>query len=240
MPLAENLPSGAAQKPGDVIRFRNGKTVEVLNTDAEGRLVLADALRSPPRRSRDVIIDVATLTGACIIALGTEVAGAVRERSGARGRADRGRRATQGEPLWQLPLVPEYRDDLKSAVADLKNVGGGNAGSITGALFLQEFVGATRWAHLDVAGPAFADKDRPYIPTRRHRLRRPDADPLLAERRRHGRCRAGRTVREPADPPTSHPRRPAARAAAGSARPAAVDDAEPRRMARLTRAGQQA
>ncbi len=71
---------------------------------------------------------------------------------------------TQGEGLWQLPLVPEYRDDLKSAVADLKNVGGGNAGSITGALFLQEFVGATRWAHLDVAGPAFADKDRPYIP----------------------------------------------------------------------------
>ena len=163
VPLSENLPSGAAQKPGDVIRYRNGKTVEVLNTDAEGRLILADALTLAAATKPEAIIDIATLTGACVIALGPEVAGLfandqrLADELGAIGRA-------QGEPLWQLPLVPEYRDDLKSPVADLKNVGGGNAGSITGALFLQEFVDGTPWAHLDIAGPSFADKDRPYIP----------------------------------------------------------------------------
>jgi leucyl aminopeptidase len=163
VPLSENLPSGAAQKPGDVIRYRNGKTVEVLNTDAEGRLVLADALTLAAALQPDAIIDVATLTGACMVALGLDVAGVfsndqrLADELIAIGRA-------QGEQLWQLPLVPEYRDDLKSAVADLKNIGGGNAGSITGALFLQEFVDGRPWAHLDIAGPAYADKDKPYHP----------------------------------------------------------------------------
>ena len=163
VPLSENLPSGAAQKPGDVIRYRNGKTVEVLNTAAEGRLVLADALTLAAALQPDAIIDVATLTGACMVALGVDVAGVfsndqrLADDLVAIGRA-------QGEPLWQLPLVPEYRDDLKSAVADLKNIGGGNAGSITGALFLQEFVDGRPWAHLDIAGPAYADKDKPYQP----------------------------------------------------------------------------
>ena len=157
VPATENLPGGRAQKPGDVIRFLNGKTVEVLNTDAEGRLVLADGLALAARAKPDVVVDLATLTGACRVALGSMVAAvmgndqALVDELVAAGRA-------AGEPLWQLPLVPEYRDDLKSAVADLKNVGG-EAGSIIGGLFLQEFVGGVPWAHLDIAGPAFAEKD---------------------------------------------------------------------------------
>jgi leucyl aminopeptidase len=159
----DNLPSGSAQKPGDVIRYRNGKTVEVLNTDAEGRLVLADALALACEEGHDVIVDLATLTGACRIALGTQVAGIMGNQRDLVDRlVDHGRDA--GEMLWPLPLVKEYRDDLKSAVADLKNVGGGFAGAITAGLFLQEFVDSGAWAHLDIAGPAFADKDWAYCP----------------------------------------------------------------------------
>jgi leucyl aminopeptidase len=159
----DNLPSGSAQKPGDVIRYRNGKTVEVLNTDAEGRLVLADALALASEERHDVIIDLATLTGACRVALGTQVAGVMGNQQDLVDRlVAHGRDA--GEMLWPLPLVKEYRDELKSSVADLKNVGGGFAGAITAGLFLQEFVEGAAWAHLDIAGPAFADKDWPYCP----------------------------------------------------------------------------
>ncbi len=163
IPISENLPGGKAQKPGDVIRFRNGKTVEVLNTDAEGRLVLADALTLAADLKPDAIIDLATLTGACMVALGTQVAGLF---ANDQKLADRllAISAETGEPLWQLPLVAEYKDDIKSAVADLKNIGGGHAGSITAALFLQEFVGSTPWVHLDIAGPAFLEKGLPYCP----------------------------------------------------------------------------
>ena len=162
VPATENLPGGQAQKPGDVIRFLNGKTVEVLNTDAEGRLILADALALASREKPDAIIDLATLTGACRVALGTLFAGVM-------GNDERlvsdllaaGR--TSGERLWQLPLVREYRDDLKSQVADLKNVGG-DAGTIIAGLFLQEFVDGVPWAHLDIAGPAFAEKDLGVTP----------------------------------------------------------------------------
>src|SRR5881296_3262583 len=163
VPATENLPGGRAQKPGDVIRFLNGKTVEVLNTDAEGRLVLADALALASRARPDAIIDLATLTGAVRVALGGLYAGVLGNDQGlvdallAAGRA-------AGEPLWQLPLVAEYRDDLKSPIADLRNVGGGDAGTIIGALFLAEFVEGVRWAHLDIAGPAFTDKDLPHAP----------------------------------------------------------------------------
>jgi len=163
VPASENLPGGRAQKPGDVIRYANGKTVEVLNTDAEGRLVLADALGLACRTHPDAVIDLATLTGAARIALGTLYAGVLGndqrlvDELVAAGRA-------AGEPLWQLPLVPEYREELKSPVADLKNVGGGDAGTIIGALFLAEFVEGVRWAHLDIAGPAFTDKDLPHTP----------------------------------------------------------------------------
>jgi len=164
VPATENLPGGQAQKPGDVIRFLNGKTVEVLNTDAEGRLILADALAFASRARPDALIDLATLTGACRVALGSHFAGVMGndqrlvEALVAAGRA-------AGEPLWQLPLVPEYRDDLKSSVADLRNVGSsGDAGSILAGLFLQEFVDRVPWAHLDIAGPAFTEKDLPQAP----------------------------------------------------------------------------
>ena len=162
VPATENLPGGQAQKPGDVIRFLNGKTVEVLNTDAEGRLVLADALALASREKPDAVIDLATLTGSCRAALGTLFAGVMGndERLVAK-LIEAGRAAS--EPLWQLPLVREYRDDLKSPIADLKNVGG-EAGAITAGLFLEEFVDGVPWAHLDIAGPAFTEKDLLHAP----------------------------------------------------------------------------
>jgi leucyl aminopeptidase len=164
VPTTENLPGGSAQKPGDVIRYLNGKTVEVLNTDAEGRLVLADALVLASRHKPDAVIDVATLTGACRVALGTLYAGVMgNDQPLIDALVAAGRKV--GEPLWQLPLVREYRDDLKSSVADLKNVGGGGEGGcIIAGLFLQEFVDGVPWAHLDIAGPAFAEKDLPAAP----------------------------------------------------------------------------
>jgi leucyl aminopeptidase len=163
VPLTDNLPSGSAQKPGDVIRYRNGKSVEVLNTDAEGRLVLADALCLASEEKHDVVIDLATLTGACMVALGTQVAGILGNDEALVDELVRHGKAA-GESLWPLPLVKEYRDELKSSVADLKNVGGGYAGTITAALFLQEFVEGAKWAHLDIAGPAFAERDLAYCP----------------------------------------------------------------------------
>ncbi len=158
VPATDNLPDGGAQKPGDVIRYRSGKTVEVMNTDAEGRLILADALTLAAAEKPDCMINLATLTGACVVALGHELAGLfsnddeLAERLAACGR-------DAGEGLWRLPLAAEYREDIKSNVADIKNVGGGSAGAITAALFLQEFVGEVPWAHLDIAGPAFASKE---------------------------------------------------------------------------------
>jgi leucyl aminopeptidase len=156
-PTTENLPGHAAQKPGDVITFMNGKTAEVLNTDAEGRLVLADALALAAKRKPDVIVDVATLTGAARVALGPSYAAVLgNDQPTIDGLVAAG--AAVGEPIWQLPLAPEYRDDIRSTIADVKNVGG-EAGTITAALFLAEFVGDAKWAHLDIAGPAFAEKE---------------------------------------------------------------------------------
>jgi leucyl aminopeptidase len=158
IPCTDNLPSGSAQKPGDVIRYLNGKTVEVLNTDAEGRLILADGLALAARERPDCIINLATLTGACMVALGTEVAGIFGNHQPLVEEVIRcGQEA--GEKLWQLPLVKEYREEIKSSVADIKNIGGSYGGAITAALFLQEFVGDIPWAHLDIAGPAFAEKE---------------------------------------------------------------------------------
>jgi leucyl aminopeptidase len=162
VPATENLPGERAQKPGDLIRYGNGKTVEVLNTDAEGRLILADALVLASRTKPDVVVDLATLTGAARIALGGLYACVLGTDQPVVDALLAAGRAT-GEPAWQLPLVPEYRDDIKSSVADLKNVGG-DAGTITAALFLQEFVDGVPWAHLDIAGPAFTEKDLPHAP----------------------------------------------------------------------------
>ncbi len=160
-PATENLPGGGAQKPGDVIKFMNGKTAEVLNTDAEGRLVLADALALAAKAKPDAIVDLATLTGAARVALGTSYAAILgNDQATIDALIAAGR--SVGEPLWQLPLAKEYKDDIRSPVADVKNVGGGEAGTITAALFLEEFVGDAKWAHLDIAGPAFAEKDTSF------------------------------------------------------------------------------
>jgi len=160
----ENMPGGKAYKPGDVLKAMNGKTMEVLNTDAEGRLVLADALSYAVNQKVDAIIDMATLTGACIIALGWLISGAMTNDPKL---LDRLKEATdaEGERIWEMPLVEEYRNDIKSRVADIKNIGGGrDAGTIIGGLFLQEFVGDTPWIHLDIAGPAYPEKEYPSIP----------------------------------------------------------------------------
>ncbi|HXG50372.1 MAG TPA: leucyl aminopeptidase [candidate division Zixibacteria bacterium] len=163
IPATDNLPGGNAQKPGDVIRYLNGKTIEVLNTDAEGRLILADALAYAARQKPDYMINLATLTGACMVALGSEVAGLFSNHQPLADRVIRCARES-GEKLWQLPLVKEYREAIKSSVADMKNVGGSHGGAIIAALILQEFVADIPWAHLDIAGPAFAERDTPLCP----------------------------------------------------------------------------
>jgi leucyl aminopeptidase len=160
IPATDNLPGGNAQKPGDVIRYLNGKTIEVLNTDAEGRLILADALALAAREKPDCMINLATLTGACVVALGTGVAGIFSNDPTFSDKVIRCARDA-GEKLWPLPLVKEYREALKSSVADMKNVAGPHGGAITAALILQEFVDDIPWAHLDIAGPAFTETDTP-------------------------------------------------------------------------------
>ncbi len=159
----ENMPSGKATKPGDVLKIRNGKTVEVLNTDAEGRLVLADGLSLAVEAGADAIIDIATLTGACVVALGREIGGVMGNNDDwmaqVEAAADRA-----GEAVWRLPLPDRYRKQLDSEVADLRNIGtAGQAGTLTAGLFLKEFVGDVPWAHLDIAGPARSDSDDGYL-----------------------------------------------------------------------------
>ena len=157
IPSAENMPSGSAQKPGDVIRHYGGKTSEVLNTDAEGRLVLADALALLAEKHPACIVDTATLTGAAMIALGTDVGAAIgNDDDLVRELVDAGRAV--GEPLWPLPLHRDYRRLIDSTVADVKNIGDRWGGAITAALFLAEFVGDVPWVHLDIAGPTFSEK----------------------------------------------------------------------------------
>ena len=161
-PLTENLVSGNALRPGDVFRARNGTTVEVLNTDAEGRLVLADGLSLAAEASPDLIVDVATLTGACASALGPKIGGlfASDDETAA---ALMAAAASAGEKLWRLPLEAEYRAHIDSKVADIKNTGERRGGAISAAWFLAEFVGDHPWAHLDIAGPARAGKAEHYV-----------------------------------------------------------------------------
>ncbi len=161
IPSSENMPSGSAIRPGDVLRHRNGTTSEVLNTDAEGRLVLADALAYLAEQGPRVIIDTATLTGACMVALGEEVWGAMgNDRSLIRDVLAAGDAA--GEPGWELPMYEPYRRLIDSDVADIKNVGKRYGGAITAAMFLREFVGDVPWVHMDIAGPAFAERAGDY------------------------------------------------------------------------------
>jgi leucyl aminopeptidase len=158
-PMVENMPSGTAIRPGDVLKIRNGKTVEVLNTDAEGRLILADALSLATEEKPDAIIDLATLTGACVVALGEKIAGLMTTNDAwaeqVRSAAD-----NAGESVWPLPLPDEYDPLIESEIADIKNIGtGGYGGALTAGLFLKAFVGDVPWVHLDIAGPARAAKD---------------------------------------------------------------------------------
>jgi leucyl aminopeptidase len=154
LPLTDNMPGGSATRIGDVLHIRNGKTVEVLNTDAEGRLVLADALVMASEARPDAIVDLATLTGACVVALGDRTAGLMGNQDGLIEQI-RAAAEAAGESLWPLPFPPHLRAKLDSDVADLKNVGGREGGALTAGIFLREFVGnGTPWAHLDIAGPA--------------------------------------------------------------------------------------
>lgn len=162
MPFTENVISGNAMRPGDVFTARNGKTVEVLNTDAEGRLVLADGLSLAAEADNDLIIDVATLTGAAKVALGVDIAAIFGTEEGREMVIEAA--AAAGEEVWPMPLHDGYRPHLDSTIADLKNIGERWGGAITAALFLREFAGDGEWVHLDIAGPARAAKASAYVP----------------------------------------------------------------------------
>lgn len=161
----ENMPSGKALKPGDILTVMNGKTIEVLNTDAEGRLTLADAISYAVIKEKpDEIIDLATLTGACMVALGQEIAGLWGNNDKLISRIEISAGIT-GEKIWEMPLSLEYKELIKSHIADIKNTQTGRfGGAITAALFLEEFVDSIPWVHLDIAGPSYAEKDTPLAP----------------------------------------------------------------------------
>ncbi len=163
MPATENLPSGNAYKPGDVLKAITGKTIEVISTDAEGRLILADALGYAQRYKPAAMIDLATLTGACVVALGNLAAGLFSNNDDLAGKIEAASQATH-EKVWRMPLWKEYAEQIKSDVADMKNSGGRPAGSITAAMLLSKFVGDFAWAHLDIAGVSGTEKDSPYQP----------------------------------------------------------------------------
>jgi len=157
----DNLPSGSALALGDVLTIRNGKTVEIHNTDAEGRLILADGLSLAAEQKPDAIIDIATLTGAMARALGDGMAGVIGNNQKLVDQLLEASSRTD-EKLWQLPLERDYRPAIDSYIADMKNVGG-EAGAITAALFLDEFVGDTPWAHIDIAGPMWTNSDSGWL-----------------------------------------------------------------------------
>jgi leucyl aminopeptidase len=159
----ENMPSGAAYKPGDVITGKNGTSVEILNTDAEGRLVLADVLAWAAEYQPSAIVDLATLTGAILVALGPWISGLF-SNDDALAAEVQGAALAAGEQVWRMPLPPEMEELIKSPIADLKNTGGRFGGSINAALFLQHFVAKVPWVHLDIAGPSSIDKDKGYNP----------------------------------------------------------------------------
>jgi leucyl aminopeptidase len=163
VPATENMPGGRAIKPGDILKGASGKTVEVINTDAEGRLILGDGLWYARQLGATHLIDIATLTGACVVALGKITSGLFGTPSAwveqVRRVADR-----EGDRAWPMPVFDEYRDQLKSEIADLMNTGGRAAASITAAMFLKEFTGGLPWVHIDIAGTAWADEPKPYLP----------------------------------------------------------------------------
>jgi leucyl aminopeptidase len=163
VPTTENMPGGRAIKPGDILKSAAGKTVEVINTDAEGRLVLGDGLWYAQKLGATHLVDVATLTGAVVVALGKITSGVFGQPTA---WVERVRRVADraGDRMWPMPLFDEYRDQIKSDIADMLNTGGRAAGSITAAMFLKEFAGDLPWAHLDIAGTAWADEAKPFLP----------------------------------------------------------------------------
>jgi leucyl aminopeptidase len=163
VPMTENMPGGRAVKPGDVLRSAEGKTVEILNTDAEGRLVLGDAMWYARHLGATHLVDVATLTGACVVALGKTTSGLFGTPSA---WVEQVRRASEraGDRSWPMPVFDDYKDQLKSEIADFTNTGGRAAGAITAALFLKEFAGGLPWVHIDIAGTAWAEEAKPYQP----------------------------------------------------------------------------
>ena len=165
VPTAENMPSATAQRPGDIIKTARGVFVEVVNTDAEGRLILADALHHAASFKPEAIIDLATLTGACVVALGSHASGLMGNNNALLRKIEKAGESS-GDRVWRLPLYPEYQEQINSTVADIKNVGGKGAGTITSACFLSRFVNADQaWAHLDIAGTAWdMGSSRPHIP----------------------------------------------------------------------------
>jgi leucyl aminopeptidase len=163
VPAAENMPDGRSYKPGDVVKTMSGKTVEINNTDAEGRMVLCDALHYAQKYKPVALIDLATLTGACLVALGTEASGMMGNDGGVKKALAKAGEAT-GERLWELPLWDEYGEAMKSDIADMKNAGGPYAGTVTAAWFLSQYVGKSKWVHLDIAGTAWEEKGKHYLP----------------------------------------------------------------------------
>ena len=161
VPASENLPGGSAYKPGDIIKCKSGKTIEIITTDAEGRMLLSDAMTYARDLGVDMMVDVATLTGACVVALGHDFTGIMGNDQRMVSAIEEAA-ALVGEKVWELPLPPEYMDQLKSEYADLKNCGERWGGAITGGLFLKEFAGDTPWVHMDIAGPADTSKETPY------------------------------------------------------------------------------
>ena len=162
IPCVENMPGSRAQRPGDIVTAMNGKTIEVINTDAEGRLILADALSYARRQGCTHLVDAATLTGAVVVALGHLNVGLFANDDGMRDRVLAAAKA-EGERMWTLPLEDDYKDYLKSGFADIANVGGRYGGAVTAAMFLKEFAEETPWVHLDIAGTAWLDDAKPYL-----------------------------------------------------------------------------
>ncbi len=163
VPATENMPGGGALKPGDILKSYSGQTIEVLNTDAEGRLILSDALFYASKYKPAAIIDIATLTGGCVVALGEDVIGMMGTDDQIKKELHQAAKTT-GELVWELPLWDHYSELIKSDIADYKNSAGRLASPITGAAFLGKFVGGYPWVHLDIAGPAWTSKDKAYIP----------------------------------------------------------------------------
>ena len=162
IPAVENMPSDRSQRPGDIVTSMSGKTIEVINTDAEGRLILADALCYARKLGCTHLVDAATLTGAIVVALGHIHVGAFTNDEGLLGRLLEAAKS-EGEKMWPMPLEDDYKDYLKSAFADLPNVGGRWGGAVTAAMFLKEFADPTPWVHLDIAGTAWLDDAKPHL-----------------------------------------------------------------------------